>query len=75
MSMFGWFLVHMMVVVAYAIRSQAIRHQVVGPSGMSKHVRALDVCRMLALHFVRAFGLRYSNRWSPGIGMPRILNS
>ena len=40
MSMCGWFLMHMTVVVAYAIGSQAIRHQVLGPSGMSKHVRA-----------------------------------
>ena len=31
---------HMTIVVAYAIGSSAIRHQVVGPSGMSKHVTA-----------------------------------
>ena len=31
---------HMKIVVAYAMGSQAMRHQVVGPSGMSKHVRA-----------------------------------
>ena len=40
MSMCGWFLVNMRVVVAYAIGSQAIRYQVMGPSGMSKGVRA-----------------------------------
>ena len=38
MSMCGWFLVHMTVVVAYAIGPQAIMHQVMGLSGMSKHV-------------------------------------
>ena len=65
---------HMTIVVAYAIGSQAIRHQVVGPSGMSKHVRASDICRVLALHFVRAFGSRYSDHWSPAIGMPHTLN-
>ena len=31
---------HMRIVVAYAIGSQAIRHQVMGPGGMSKDVRA-----------------------------------
>ena len=40
MSMYGWFLMHMMIVVAYAIGSQAIRNQVMGPSGISKDVRA-----------------------------------
>ena len=40
MSMCGWFLMDMTIVVAYAIGSQAIRHREVGPSGMSKHVRA-----------------------------------
>ena len=29
---------HMMIVFAYAIGSQAIRHQVMGPSGMYKDV-------------------------------------
>ena len=31
---------HMTIVFAYAIGSQGIRHQVMGPSGMSKDVRA-----------------------------------
>ena len=31
---------HMTIVFAYAIGSQAVRHQVMGPSGMSKDVRA-----------------------------------
>ena len=31
---------HMTIVVAYAIGSEAFRHQVMGPRGMSKHVRA-----------------------------------
>ena len=31
---------HMTIVVAYAIGSQAIRYQVMGPSSMSKGVRA-----------------------------------
>ena len=30
----------MTIVVAYAIRSQAMKHQVLGPSGMSKDLRA-----------------------------------
>ena len=74
MSMCEWFLMHVTIVVAYAIGSQAIRHVVVGPSGMSKHVRAWDMCRVLALHFVRAFGSRYSNCWSSAIGMQHTLN-
>ena len=39
---------HMTIVVAYAIGFQAIRHQVMGPSGTSKDVRALDICCVLA---------------------------
>ena len=65
---------HMTIVVAHAIGSQAIGQQLVGRSGMSKHVRAGDVCRVLALYFVRAFGSRYSNRGSPAIGMQHTLN-
>ena len=40
MSMCGVFLMHMTIVFAYAIGSQAIRHQGMGPSDMSKDVRA-----------------------------------
>ena len=40
MFMCGWFAMNMTVVFAYAIGSQAIRYQVMGPSGMSKDVRA-----------------------------------
>ena len=31
---------HMTIVFAYAIGSQAVRHQVMGPSGQSKDVKA-----------------------------------
>ena len=65
---------HMTIVVAYAIGSQAIRQQLVGRSGMPKHMRAGDVCRVLALPFVRAFGSRYSNRGTQAIGMQHTLN-
>ena len=40
MSMSGLSRMHMTIVVAYAIRSQAIRHQLMGQSGMSEHVMA-----------------------------------
>ena len=40
MFMCGSFLMHMTIVFAFAIRSQAIRHQVMGLSGMYKDVRA-----------------------------------
>ena len=40
MFMWGLFLMHMTIVFAYAIGSRAIKHQVMGPSGMSKKVRA-----------------------------------
>ena len=39
---------NMTIVFAYAIRSQAIRHQVIGASGMSKDVRAWDICCVMA---------------------------
>ena len=44
-----------------------------GLSGMSSYVRVRGVCRVLALHFVRALGPRYCNR-SPAIGMQHTLN-
>ena len=40
MFMCGSFLMNMTIMFAYAIGSQAIRHQVIGSSGMSKDVRA-----------------------------------
>ena len=40
MSMCGFFLMHMAIVFVYTFRSQASRHQVMGLSGMSKHVKA-----------------------------------
>ena len=39
MFMFGWFLKKMTIAFAYVIGSQAIRQQVMGPSGLSKDVR------------------------------------
>ena len=64
---------HMTIVSALAIWFQSIRHQVTGPSGMSKDVRACDMCCVLAfllMSFVRdtlAVG-------SPAIGMYHTLN-
>ena len=40
MSMCEWFLMHMTIVLAYAIGFQAIRYHVMGLSGMTKGVRA-----------------------------------
>ena len=40
----------MTIVRAYAIGSRAIRHQVMGPSGMSEDVRTEDICRVLFLY-------------------------
>ena len=40
MFMCGLFRMHMTIVFAYVIGSEAIRHKVVEPSGMSKDVRA-----------------------------------
>ena len=40
MFMCGWLLTNMTIVFAYAIGSKAIRHLVMGPSGMFKDVRA-----------------------------------
>ena len=48
MFMWGWFLMNMTIVFAYAIGSQAIRHQVMGLSGICKDVRASDICCVLA---------------------------
>ena len=47
---------HMMIVFAYAIRTHAIKHQVMRRSGMSEDVRAGDICCVLAsllMHLVR----------------------
>ena len=38
---------HMTIVFTYAIGSQAIRQEVMGPSGMFKDVRACDICCVL----------------------------
>ena len=40
MFLCGWFLMNMTIVFAYAIGSQAVRHQVMGLSSMSKDVTA-----------------------------------
>ena len=45
-----------------------------GLRGMSKHVRACSICCVLAVHFIYAFGLEYSNRRSPAIDMLHTLN-
>ena len=59
---------HMTIVVAYAVGSKAIRHQVMGPSGMSKDVRARDICCVSASLFMSLVCDTVTVR-SPAIGM------
>ena len=58
---------HMTTVFAYAIRSQAIRHQLMGPSGMPKDVGACDICCVLASLFISLV------RDTPTVGSPSIV--
>ena len=73
MFMCGWFLPNGTIVFAYAIGSHAIRHQVMGPSGMPKDVRAWDICCVLA-SLLMSLVRDTLTVGSPAIGMYHTLN-
>ena len=73
MFMRGWLLMNMTTVFAYAIRSQAIRHQVIGAGGMSTDGRAWDICCVMA-SLLMFLGRDTQTVGSQVIGMYHTLN-